>query len=323
MRAYIIRRLLLLIPTMFLVSLIIFFLMRILPGNIIDVLSAGDVEIDRDVLERQLGLDVPQIVQYGRWLGVVPQADGGFSGVFQGDLGSSWWRGLPVVDLLGSAWPVTLELALMGLIITQLIALPIGVYSALRQDEWGDYIGRSFAILCVSVPGFWLATLVIVFPAIWWGYMPPIMLVHFTEDPIGNLRMFIVPAIILGMALAGVTMRMTRTMMLEVLRQDYIRTAWAKGLGERVVVLRHTLKNALIPVITIIGLGVPFLLGGTVIIEQIFVLPGMGRLIIDAVQHRDCPLINGIMLLFAVILVLVNLMVDLTYAYLDPRVHYK
>jgi len=323
MRAYIIRRLLLLIPTMFLVSLIIFFLMRILPGNIIDVLSAGDVEIDRAMLERQLGLDVPQIVQYGRWLGVVPQMDGSVSGVFQGDLGSSWWRGLPVVDLLGSAWPVTLELALMGLIITQLIALPIGVYSALRQDEWGDYIGRSFAILCVSVPGFWLGTLVIVFPGIWWGYMPPIMLVHFTEDPIGNLRMFIVPAIILGMALAGVTMRMTRTMMLEVLRQDYIRTAWAKGLGERVVVLRHTLKNALIPVITIIGLGVPFLLGGTVIIEQIFVLPGMGRLIIDAVQHRDCPLINGIMLLFAVILVLINLMVDLTYAYLDPRVHFK
>ncbi|MBA7715544.1 Glutathione transport system permease protein GsiC [subsurface metagenome] len=323
MRAYIIRRLLLLIPTMFLVSLIIFFLMRILPGNIIDVLSAGDVEIDRAMVERQLGLDVPQIVQYGRWLGVVPQMDGSVSGVFQGDLGSSWWRGLPVVDLLGSAWPVTLELALMGLIITQLIALPIGVYSALRQDEWGDYIGRSFAILCVSVPGFWLGTLVIVFPGIWWGYMPPIMLVHFTEDPIGNLRMFIVPAIILGMALAGVTMRMTRTMMLEVLRQDYIRTAWAKGLGERVVVLRHTLKNALIPVITIIGLGVPFLLGGTVIIEQIFVLPGMGRLIIDAVQHRDCPLINGIMLLFAVILVLINLMVDLTYAYLDPRVHFK
>jgi peptide/nickel transport system permease protein len=308
---------------MFLLSLIIFFLMRILPGNIIDVLSAGDVEIDRDMLEHQLGLDVPQIVQYGRWLGVVPQMDGSVSGVFQGDLGSSWWRGLSVVDLLGSAWPVTLELAVIGLIIALLIALPIGVYSALRQDKWGDYIGRSFAILCVAVPGFWLGTLVIVFPGIWWGYMPPIMLVHFTEDPIGNLRMFIVPAIIAGMSLAGVTMRMTRTMMLEVLRQDYIRTAWAKGLRERAIVLRHTLKNALIPVISIVGLSVPFLLGGTVIIEQIFVLPGMGRLIIDAVQHRDCPLISGIMLLYAVILVLVNLMVDLTYAYLDPRVHYK
>jgi peptide/nickel transport system permease protein len=308
---------------MFLVSLIIFFLMRILPGNIIDVLSAGDIEIDRAMLERQLGLDAPVIVQYGRWVGVARDVDGSFSGIFQGDLGSSWWRGLPVVDLLASAWPVTLELGLIGLIMAQLIALPIGVYSALRQDEWGDYIGRSFAILCVSIPGFWLGTLVIIFPGIWWGYMPPIMLVPFIEDPIGNLRMFIVPAIILGMALSGVTMRMTRTMMLEVLRQDYIRTAWAKGLRERVVVIRHTLKNALIPVITLIGLQVPFLLGGTVIIERIFVLPGMGRLIISAVQQRDEPLINGIMLLFAAILVLVNLMVDLTYAYLDPRVHYK
>ena len=308
---------------MFLVSLMIFFMMSILPGNIIDVLSAGDIEIDRAKLERQLGLDVPVHIQYGRWLGVVRDQNGEYTGLFQGNLGRSWWRGVPVVELVGSAWPVTLELAVMGLIASQLIALPIGIFSALRQDKWGDYIGRSFAIFCVSVPGFWLATLVIVFPAIWWGYMPPIMLIHFTEDPIGNLRMFIIPAIILGMALAGVTMRMTRTMMLEVLRQDYIRTAWAKGLGERVVVLRHTLKNALIPVITMIGLQVPFLIGGTVIIERIFVLPGMGRLIISAVQQRDSPLINGIMILFAAILVLGNLMVDLTYGYLDPRVQHK
>ncbi len=323
MRDYIIRRLLLVIPTMFLVSLIIFFMMSILPGNIIDVLSAGDIEIDRAKLERQLGLDVPVYIQYGRWLGVVRDQNGEYTGLFQGNLGRSWWRGVPVIELVGSAWPVTLELAVMGLIASQLIALPIGIFSALRQDKWGDYIGRSFAIFCVSVPGFWLATLVIVFPAIWWGYMPPIMLIHFTEDPIGNLRMFIIPAIILGMALAGVTMRMTRTMMLEVLRQDYIRTAWAKGLGERVVVLRHTLKNALIPVITMIGLQVPFLIGGTVIIERIFVLPGMGRLIISAVQQRDCPLINGIMILFAAILVLGNLIVDLTYGYLDPRVQHN
>ncbi len=323
MRDYIIRRLLLVIPTMFLVSLIIFFIMTILPGDIIDVLSAGDIEIDRATLKRQLGLDVPVHVQYARWLGVARDQNGEYAGLFQGNLGRSWWRGVPVGDLVGSAWPVTLELSVMGLIASQLIALPIGIFSALRQDKWIDYIGRSFAIFCVSVPGFWLGTLVIVFPAIWWGYMPPIMLVHFTEDPIGNLRMFILPAIILGMALAGVTMRMARSMMLEVLRQDYIRTAWAKGLGERVIVLRHTLKNALIPVITMIGLQVPFLLGGTVIIERIFVLHGMGRLLIDAVQHRDCPVINGIMFLFSAILVLANLIVDLTYAYLDPRVQYK
>ncbi len=323
MRAYIIRRLLLVIPTMFLVSLIIFFMMRILPGSIIDVLSAGDIEIDRDMIERQLGLDAPQIVQYGRWLGVVPQADGGFSGVFQGDQGDSWWRGVPVLDLLGSAWPVTLELGLMGIITAQLIALPIGIYSALRQDKWGDYIGRSFAILCVSVPGFWLATLIIVYPAIWWGYMPPIMLVHFTEDPIGNLKMFIIPAAVLGMALAGVTMRMTRTMMLEVLRQDYIRTAWAKGLRERVVIIRHGLRNALIPVITIIGLQVPIMVGGTVIIETIFNLPGVGRLLVDATIKRDYTIVSGAMFVLGVVIVLNNLAVDLTYGFLDPRIHYK
>ena len=230
---------------------------------------------------------------------------------------------MPVPELVALKWPVSLQLGVMGLIIAQLIALPIGIYSALRQDTWGDYIGRSFAILCISIPGFWLATMIIVFPAIWWDYMPPIMLVHFTEDPIGNLRMFIVPAIVLGMAMAGMTMRMTRTMMLEVLRQDYIRTAWAKGLRERIVVLRHALKNALIPVVTIIGGQIPVLVGGTIIIEQIFVLPGMGRLIIMALFRRDHPLISGTMLFFAVALVLINLMVDLTYAYLDPRVHYK
>jgi peptide/nickel transport system permease protein len=326
MRTYIIRRLLLVIPTVILTSLIIFFMMRILPGDIIDAILAsggGDVELDRAAIEHQLGLDAPLLTQYGRWAGVVPQADGSFSGIFQGDLGVSWWSGVPVVKVVDSAWPLTLELSVMALIITQLIALPIGIYSAIRQDDWGDYIGRSFAILLISVPYFWVATLIIVFPARWWGYMPPIMFIRLTEDPIGNLKMLIVPAIVLGMVLCGITMRMTRTMMLEVLRQDYIRTAWAKGLRERVVVIRHTLKNALIPVITVVGINVPFLIGGTVIIEQIFVLPGMGRLIIKAVFERDYPLINGIMLLFAGVIVLVNLMVDLTYAYLDPRIHYK
>ena len=218
---------------------------------------------------------------------------------------------------------MTVELGLMAIIIGQLIALPIGIYSALRQDTWGDYIGRSLAILAISIPGFWLATKVIVIPSIWWGYMPSIYIIPFTEDPIGNLKMFIVPALLLGMSMSGATMRMTRTMMLEVLRQDYIRTAWAKGLRERVVTLRHALKNALIPVVTIVGLQVPIIIGGSVIIEQIFNLPGMGRLIVDAVIERDEPVVGGMILLFSVGLVLINLMVDLTYAYLDPRVHYK
>ena len=306
-------------------TLLIFFLIRLMPGDIVDRLQGQsiDVKLDRATIERKLGLDASAIIQYGRWMGLTPQVDGSFSGILQGDLGISWWQGTPVVQLLAARWMVTLELGILGLIIAQLIALPIGIYSALRQDTWGDYIGRSFAILCISVPYFWVGTLVIVFPSIWWNYMPPLMLIPFTEDIIGNLRMFIVPALVLAMALGGMIMRMTRTMVLVVLRQDYIRTAWAKGLSERIVILRHALKNAAIPVITLIGLQVPFVIGGTVIIEQIFSLPGMGRLILDATLFRDQPLISGIILLFSVVLMLINLLVDLTYAYLDPRIRYR
>jgi peptide/nickel transport system permease protein len=248
--------------------------------------------------------------------------DGSFKGIFQGDFGKSWWRGVPVLKLLGEKWPVTFQLGIMALIVAQLIALPIGIYSALRQDEWGDYAGRSFAILCISIPGFWLGTMIIIFPSIWWGYMPPIMLIRFADDPVGNLRMFIIPAAVLGMGMAGGTMRMTRTTMLEVLRQDYIRTAWSKGLGERVVTLRHALKNAFIPVVTIIGLQLVVMIGGMVIIEQIFNLPGIGRLIITALRQRDYPLISGTLLIFSIALMVINLAVDLIYAYLDPRIHY-
>jgi len=324
MRAYIIRRLLLVIPTLFLVSILTFLLVHLIPGDIIDAMqSVPDIALDRAMLERQMGLDAPVYVQYGRWLGVVPQMDGNLSGVFQGNLGWSFVQREPAGTLVAIAWPVTLELGFMGLIIAQLIALPIGIYSALRQDKWGDYIGRSFAIGCISIPNFWVATLVIVLPAIWWGYMPPIMVIPFTEDPIGSLKMFILPAITLGMAMSGATMRIARTQMLEVLRQDYIRTAWAKGLRERVVILRHALKNALIPIITGIGLQVPILVGGVVIIENIFMLPGMGRLVFDAIMQRDKLLICGVVLVFSVILVLTNLIVDLTYGFLNPRVRYK
>ncbi len=331
MRGYTIRRLLLIIPTLLIVSLIIFLLVRLVPGTVVDALVAqmrrvgGTISLEeqRAKIEAILGMDVSIPVQYGRWLGVVPGADGSFSGIFQGNLGTSLWKDVPVVELIGKRWPATLELGIMGLIIAQLIALPIGIYSALRQDTWGDYIARSFAILCIAVPGFWLATMVIVFPAIWWGYSPPLILIPFTEDPIGNLQMFIIPAVVLGMAMAGATMRMTRTMLLEVLRQDYIRTAWSKGLRERVVILRHALKNALIPVVTVIGYQVPVMIGGAVIIEQIFCLPGIGQLLLDATLNRDYTIVSGVMLVLGGFIALINLMVDLTYAYLDPRVHYK
>ena len=318
MRAYIIRRLSLVIPTLFLASLILFFVIRLIPGDIVSLI-AGQMSqfggtVDKAVIARTLGLDVPIFVQYGRWIGNI---------VMHGDFGASLWRNIPVTEEILTRWPVTLELGLLGLIISQIIALPIGIYSALRQDTWSDYMTRSLAIIFMAVPGFWIATMVVVFPSIWWGWSPPIKFIPFTEDPIANLSMLIIPAIIVGMGIAGVVMRMTRTMMLEVLRQDYIRTAWAKGLRERVVVMRHALKNALIPVITLIGLQAPVLIGGVVILENIFSLPGIGRLLVESVSFRDYPLISGIMLFFGAGMVLINLVVDITYAYLDPRVHYK
>ncbi len=325
MQSYIIRRLLIMIPTLFFATVVIFMLVNLLPGDIVDAVMADspDVRLDRAAIERMLGLDAPLIVQYGRWLGVIPGQDDKLSGIFQGNLGHSFWARKSVVELVALKWPVTFELGLMGLIVAQLIAIPIGIYSASRQDSWGDLAARSFAIFCISVPGFWLATLVIVFPSIWWGYMPPLFLIRFAADPISNLRMFIVPAAILGMAMSGMTMRMTRTMMLEVLRQDYIRTAYAKGLGEKVVTFRHALKNALIPVVSLVGLQMPIMIGGTVIIEKIFGLPGMGRLILDAVQKRDQALVSGVLFLFSIALVMINLLVDLTYSLLNPRIRYK
>ena len=326
MRTYVIRRLLLVLPTVFLATIIVFIMIRILPGDIVDRImldDPGGEMVDRRQMVAKMGLDAPLPVQYGRWLGVTPQKDGNFSGIFQGDLGISWWREIPVTELVAITWPITFELSFLAIVTSLLWALPIGITSAIRQDTAADYGGRSAAILAMSVPAFWIGTMVIVFPAIWWGYMPPIFYIRLLDDPLGNLGMMIVPAIIMGLAMSGLAMRMSRTMMLEVLRQDYIRTAWAKGLRERVVVTRHALKNALIPLITIIGIQMPVLLGGTVIIERIFNIPGMGRLLIDAVQNRDYPLISGILLILAGSLILVNLIVDLTYAFLDPRITYK
>uniref|UniRef100_UPI0025BAB8AA ABC transporter permease n=1 Tax=Bosea sp. (in: a-proteobacteria) TaxID=1871050 RepID=UPI0025BAB8AA len=207
-----------------------------------------------------------------------------------------------------------------ALLVALVVAIPIGVYSAIRQDTWGDYIGRSFSILMLAIPSFWLGTIIMVFPSIWWGWSPEVKFVRFSEDPLQNLSQMIVPAVILGTSLSAVTMRLTRTMVLEVLRQDYVRTAWAKGLGERVIVWRHVLKNALIPVVTLIGLQAPILIGGAVVMEQIFVIPGMGLLLIDAVSQRDYPIITGVFLIVGVAVVLINLLVDLSYGLLDPKV---
>ena len=219
--------------------------------------------------------------------------------------------------------PVTIELGLMAILIGLVIALPIAIYSAIRQDTAADYVGRSIAIIGLATPNFWLAIMVMIYPAIWWGWSPPLELIPFSEDPLGNLGVFLIPSVILGTASAAATMRMTRTMMLEVLRQDYIRTAWAKGLKERVVIMRHAIKNALIPVVTLIGLQLPILVGGAVIMENIFNLPGLGRLLLTALNDRDYPMVSGVNLFFATMVVGVNLMIDMIYPFLDPRVRYS
>ena len=211
----------------------------------------------------------------------------------------------------------------MAIVIGLLIAVPVGVYSAMRQDTVGDYAGRTIAVIGLTTPNFWLGVMVMLYPVIWWGWSPSVELIRFSEDPLGNLGMFLVPSLILGTALAASTMRMTRTMMLEVLRQDYIRTAWAKGLSERLVVVRHATKNALIPVVTLIGLQLPILVGGSVIMENIFVLPGLGQVLLKALHDRDYPIVMGVNLFFGAVVMGVNLLIDLLYPYLDPRIRYR
>jgi peptide/nickel transport system permease protein len=318
MQTWLIRRVVALIPTILIVTIIVFMVIRLVPGNVIDLMAAGgDYTAGKgtsDQIRKALGLDVPMQVQYVRWMGNL---------FGHGDLGNSLWTKAPVTSLIGERIQTSLELGALAIIIALIIAIPIGVYSAIRQDTVGDYIGRTFAILGLAIPNFWLGTMVIVFPSVWWGWSPPVQLIKFTQDPLGNLGMFVLPAFILGLSMSATTMRMMRTMMLEVLRQDYIKTAWAKGLRERVVNLRHAMKNALIPVITLIGLQLPVLIGGTVIIEEIFALPGMGMLMLSAINQRDYPIVSGVTLVIGVGVLLINLLVDMSYSFLDPRVQYR
>ena len=320
MRAYIIRRLLLIIPTLFILTVLVFLSVRFIPGDVIDlmVMRMGFFEgvgvVDREALEHILGLDVPVYVQYGRWVGDI---------LLHGTLGESMMYGWPIEETILGRLPVTIELGLLSIVIGLVIALPVGIYSAIRQDTAADYAGRSFAIVGLATPNFWLALMVMIYPAIWWGWSPPLEWVPFSKDPLGNLWGLFFPSLILGTASAAATMRMMRTMMLEVLRQDYIRTAWSKGLKERVVIMRHALKNALIPVVTLIGLQLPILIGGSVIMENIFNLPGLGRLLLLALTDRDYPVVSGVNLVFATAVVGFNLIIDLIYPYLDPRVRYR
>ena len=333
MRAYLIRRLLLMIPTLLILTIIVFLAVRFIPGDIVDAMALEmerwGVDIDREAVERMLGLDVPVHVQYGRWMGVLPTPDwitgeSHFSGLLQGTLGESLrTTHLTIEEEIFGRLPVTIELGVLAIVIGLVIALPVGIYSAIRQDTAADYVGRTAAVIGMATPNFWLALMVIIFPAIWWGWSPPMRWVPFTEDPLGNLGILIIPSVILGTAMSAGTMRMTRTMMLEVLRQDYIRTAWSKGLKERVVIMRHAIKNALMPIVTLIGMSLPILVGGSVIMENIFNLPGLGRLMLTALTDRDYPVVSGVNLFFGALVLANNLFIDMIYPYIDPRVRYR
>ena len=320
MRAYVIRRILLMIPTLFILSVLVFMSVRFIPGDVVDMmmqqmmLSGALLDMDREAFERVLGLDRPIYVQYADWIGGI---------LVRGTFGESLMHEFTIEQRILGRLPVTLELGLLAILIGWAIALPVGIYSAVRRDGVADYAGRSVAIIGLATPNFWLGIMVMVYPAIWWGWSPPLRLVRFVDNPLGNLAMFLIPSLILGTGSAAGLMRMTRTMMLEVLRQDYIRTAWSKGLRERVVVVRHAIKNGMIPIVTIIGMQLPILVGGSVIIENIFNLPGLGRLMVLALQERDYPVVQGVNLMFGSVVIANNLLIDLVYASLDPRIRYR
>jgi len=305
------------IPTLLGAFTLIFILMRLLPGDVaLYILGSGESsEINKQALEqirKDLGLDQPLSVQYVQWLW----------GAVQLDFGNSYWTRQPVVDELKRRYPITANLAVMSLLIGTCIAIPIGLLSAIRQDTLMDYAARVFVIGGLSIPNFWLAILVILGLVRYFQWLPPLNVAPFWVDPLLNLQQLIFPALITGYRLSAIGARMTRSSVLEVLRDDFVRTARAKGLRESAVVIRHALRNALLPVITIIGVELLTLFGGLVVIETVFTIPGIGRFLVDAITHRDYPSIQALIFVFAVFVVLVNLLVDLIYAVLDPRVRY-
>jgi peptide/nickel transport system permease protein len=310
---YVLRRLLLLIPTLIGMSLLIFIMLRLLPGDVVDVMMAGDTPGSNDqkqALREAFGLDKPLPVQYLDWLG----------GIAQGDLGRSLRTRESVTGILMRSLPVTLELTLLAVLMASVTAIPLGVLSATRPDAAVDYWSRIAGLIGLSLPNFWLATLALLFTSLWFQWVPPVNYISPLTNPLGNLAQMAIPAAAIALHLMAIVMRMTRTMMLEVLRQDYVRTARAKGAGERLVVYRHALRNALIPVVSVIGFQVGALMGGSAIVEVIFGLNGVGNTLVQGIFNRDYPLIQASALFLATIFVVVNLFVDVVYGYLDPRV---
>lgn len=310
MYQFVARRFLLSIPTLLIVSFLVFGMVRINPDSIVAArLGEGYTEQQATQIKHEYGLDRPVATEYARWIG----------DILRGDWGTSAYTYRPVLREMGPKIAVTLELAIFAVVLSVLIGLPVGVYSAMRQDKWPDYVLRTNAILGLSVPGFYVATIVLALLARQLQWIPDIRYHSVFDNPFANLQQMWLPSLILSLGTAASVMRYARTMMLDVLRQDYIRTAWSKGLDERVVIFRHALKNAMLPVVTILGLTMATLVGGTVIFEGLFGLPGLGTHLVGAVARKDFAVIQGVTLFFAVAVVTINLLVDISYTMLDPR----
>jgi peptide/nickel transport system permease protein len=310
---YVLRRLLMLIPTLFGMSVLIFAMLRLLPGDIVSIIAGADAQTDsasRAKLRHAMGLDDPIPVQYVKWLGHL----------LQGDPGKSLRSGKPVGELLWRSFPITLELALLAMLMATVVAIPLGVISAVKRDTPLDFGARVAGLIGLSLPGFWIATLLLLFTSRAFHWVPPIRYISPRDDLFGNLKQMGMPAFALAIQLMAIEMRMTRTTMLEVLNQDFVRTARAKGLRDRVVIYRHALRNALIPVITVIGFQVGALMGSSAIVEVIFGLNGIGNTLLQGIFNRDYPLVQAAALYLATAFVVISLVVDLLYAYLDPRI---
>lgn len=318
MRNYVIKRFLLFIPTLILITVVVFVILRIVPGDPAIMLLAGaDVEENYTKqelakLRAKLGTDRPIFIQYGDWV----------LKMLRLDFGTSYFYDTPVYDDIAERLPITLELTILSILLASIVAVPLGVFSAVKQDTTGDYLSRVITITGLALPNFWVAIMMIFLLVLWFGYLPPLGYLDFWEDPWANMQQLFFPSVALGTSNMAFVARITRSAMLEVLHEDYIRTARAKGLSENVVMVRHALRNALLPVVTVSGYEFGRLLAGTVIIEVIFLVPGMGRLLIDSIFNRDFPMIQAIIMMIAVAVLVLNVLMDLLYAWLNPRIHY-
>ncbi len=315
MRRYVVGRLLLMIPTLVGVAVITFVVMRAVPGDIVALRYAGS-SVPQDIIDQErhiLGLDKPIWVQFIDWMAQLARFD----------LGQSLWTGHSVIDEVQVRLPLSLELAVIATVLAVIIALPLGILAAVRQDTWVDYAIRIFSVGGLAMPSFWIGIMLVLGTITFLDWAPPLVYTSFFEDPVANLSQLVLPAISVGYRYSAVSMRMTRSTLLEVLREDYVRTARAKGLRETAVVVRHALRNALLPVITVVSLEFAFLIGGLVVTEQVFNLNGIGKLLVDAVAHRDYTLIQALVLLLSAVFVLVNFAVDMIYVAIDPRIRYS